>query len=244
MSGICIKCGIKPIDEFPIASIRNNKNYYRNMCNVCFLEFRKQYRLLNKHQDKNYKTKNKEKISKYGKEYYRTHKDKCDALNKANYKKYQLSGERLEYIRSYRDIHREKINAYARKNFRNLRLENLNYRINSNISRSIRSYLKINGSSKVGKSCKSFLPFTIQELKDYLESKFEPWMSWLNQGSYKVNEWDDNDKSTWKWNIDHIIPQSKLPYISMEDDNFKKCWALDNLRPYSAKQNILDGNRR
>lgn len=29
----------------------------------------------------------------------------------------------------------------------------------------------------------------------------------------------------------------------MEDDNFKRCWALENLRPYSAKQNIIDGAR-
>jgi hypothetical protein len=30
----------------------------------------------------------------------------------------------------------------------------------------------------------------------------------------------------------------------MEDDNFKKCWALNNLRPLSAKQNILDGTTK
>jgi len=69
-------------------------------------------------------------------------------------------------------------------------------------------------------------------------------MTWKNYGSYCVNLWDDNDCSTWTWNIDHIIPQSKLPYISMDDDNFKICWALENLRPLSAKQNLIDGNKR
>jgi len=39
-------------------------------------------------------------------------------------------------------------------------------------------------------------------------------------------------------------PQSDLLYISMSEDNFKKCWALSNLRPYSAKQNLLDSNRK
>jgi hypothetical protein len=29
----------------------------------------------------------------------------------------------------------------------------------------------------------------------------------------------------------------------MEDQAFLDCWALSNLRPYSAKQNIIDGNR-
>lgn len=30
----------------------------------------------------------------------------------------------------------------------------------------------------------------------------------------------------------------------MNEENFKKCWALSNLRPYSAKQNLLDGANR
>jgi hypothetical protein len=30
----------------------------------------------------------------------------------------------------------------------------------------------------------------------------------------------------------------------MEDDNFKKCWALSNLRPLDAKQNLMDGVNR
>lgn len=33
------------------------------------------------------------------------------------------------------------------------------------------------------------------------------------------------------WEIYHIIPQSNLPYQTMTDDNFQKCWALDNLNP-------------
>jgi hypothetical protein len=44
--------------------------------------------------------------------------------------------------------------------------------------------------------------------------------------------------------IDHIVPQSDLPYSSMNDENFQKCWALENLRPLSAKQNYLDGMTR
>jgi len=61
---------------------------------------------------------------------------------------------------------------------------------------------------------------------------------------YNANTWDDSDSSTWTWQIDHIIPQSTFAYSSMEDEAFKKCWSLDNLRPLSAKQNYLDGVRR
>lgn len=44
-----------------------------------------------------------------------------------------------------------------------------------------------------------------------------------------------------RWQLDHIIPHSEFKYISVENEVFKKCWALENLRPYSAKQNLLDG---
>ena len=54
-------------------------------------------------------------------------------------------------------------------------------------------------------------------------------MSWENYGSY--------------WQINHIYPQSKLPYTSMEEENFKICWALSNLRPLEKITNIRKGNK-
>ncbi len=69
-------------------------------------------------------------------------------------------------------------------------------------------------------------------------------MTWENHGNYNPKTWKDDDQSTWTWHIDHIIPQSKFNYDSMEHPDFQKCWALDNLRPYSAKLNVLEGDRR
>jgi hypothetical protein len=89
-----------------------------------------------------------------------------------------------------------------------------------------------------------YLPYTIQDLKIHLEKQFDSWMNWTNWGKYIPKYWDDNDSSTWKWQVDHIEPRSTLVYSSVFDDNFKKCWALENLRPYSAKANLLDGVRR
>lgn len=88
------------------------------------------------------------------------------------------------------------------------------------------------------------MPFSIQELRDHLEKQFESWMTWTNWGKYIIKVWDDNDSSTWTWHIDHIIPQSKFNFSSTEDDEFKKCWSLNNLRPYSSKQNVIDRNNR
>ena len=116
------------------------------------------------------------------------------------------------------------------------------------ISQQIRVILKSNGSSKQNRSIVNYLPCKIEEIITHIEKQFlEPgneWMNWKNWGMYNKETWDDNDSSTFCWNLDHIIPQSDLPYTSMEDENFKKCWALENLRPLSAKQNIIEGANR
>lgn len=118
------------------------------------------------------------------------------------------------------------------------------YKLRKNISYAIWEALKKNHSSKYNISFLNHLPYTIEQLKQHLESQFEPWMSWDNWGVYDAKNWDENDVKTWTWQIDHIVPQSILKYSNMEEDNFKLCWGLDNLRPLSAKQNNLDGIKR
>jgi hypothetical protein len=121
------------------------------------------------------------------------------------------------------------------------RKNNVNIRLRDTIAVSIWRSININNGNKQFKSVLKYLPYTINELKIHLEKQFEPWMNWNNQGIYNKNMWNNNDQSTWTWQIDHIIPHSTFKYTSMEDESFKKCWALDNLRPYSSKQNLLDG---
>jgi len=112
-----------------------------------------------------------------------------------------------------------------------------------NISALIRFALKREGSSKSGQSIIKYLPYTVEKLKEHLESLFEPWMNWENWGRFIKKTWNDSDPGTWTWQIDHIIPQSRLPYDSMAHPNFKKCWALENIRPLKSKQNLIKSNK-
>jgi hypothetical protein len=117
------------------------------------------------------------------------------------------------------------------------------YRLRHYISGRIRKILKQSGFKK-NNSCIKYLDYSFSQLKDHLEKQFEAWMTWTNHGNYNPLTWDDGNVNTWTWQLDHIIPQSDLPYTSMEDDNFKKCWSLENLRPLSAKVNNFDGTNR
>ncbi len=208
----------------------------------------------------------------YQREYHQTHKEKRSAYRKQYYinnketegarnKQYAiLHADKLsEYYQQYRDDHKKDIaeysKEYAEQNKDVIAIRKAEYmrerkqidpafKLRAIISTKIATVLKLNESSKDGDSCLTYLPYSIGELRTHIEKQFESWMTWENHGRYDPLIWDDNDLSTWTWQLDHIIPQSDLPYTSMSDSNFKKCWGLDNLRPYSAKQNLLDGTTK
>jgi hypothetical protein len=208
----------------------SNLNRSGGMCKACV-------KLYNKIYTKQYYIKNKDFISKKHKAYRENNKDLITRIST----KYKENNP--DYAKKYRNSHRielrNKKNIYIKKRYK----ENVNFKLRILVSRSINHGLNLCNSSKNGKSITNFLLYTFEELKNYLQSLFEPWMSWNNHGLYNKNKWNDNDQSTWTWQIDHIIPQNKLPYTSMEDDNFKKCWSLNNLRPLSSKDNVLKGNK-
>lgn len=163
----------------------------------------------------------------------------CEKVyNNKRSKKYY--NENKEIWINYRRKNRQEIN----KKIRDRRKNNVKFKLRSTLSNKIYQELRKHLSCKNGKSILKYLPYTVEELKSYLESQFEFWMTWDNWGRYNLKTWDDNDVSTWAWQIDHIKPVSKFKYKSMKDEEFKKCWALENLRPLSAKQNIIEGNRR
>ena len=138
---------------------------------------------------------------------------------------------------------KERINS-NRRIYNKIRLKNdPRFKLRARVSGSIKKFLKSKSLDKVG-SIINYLDYSIEELKEHLESLFEPWMTWENWGVYNRKSWNDEDSSTWVWHLDHIIPHYTFNYISMEDEEFKKCWALSNLRPYAAKQNVIDGAKK
>lgn len=149
-----------------------------------------------------------------------------------------------ECDKNYRINNRARRNEYQKTYRKNKYKNNIDFRLKVIASASVSQFLRTKNLSKDHISVLKHLPFSIQELKIHLEKQFELWMNWGNYGIYRASIWNDDDRSTWTWHIDHIIPQSLLSYTSMEDDNFKKCWALDNLRPLAAKINVLKGNKR
>lgn len=230
----CTKCSV----EF-----RAPKNAW---CKICTAQYKKEYAILNK-----------EKLKNKRKEYYQNNREILIQRSKNHYKnnpekKHNYDAKRrqknIEFFKLKSKIYYENnkeacINRGKILTAKKYKTDPI-FKLRNRVSCEIKRALHKNNSSKQGHSIIEFLPYTIRQLKEHLEYQFEPWMSWNNHGVWRVSKWIESDQLTWTWQIDHIIPQSDLPYTSMEDDNFQKCWALENLRPYSAKLNFLDGITR
>jgi hypothetical protein len=252
---VCKKCGIEKelSDKFfyksnsclsytckecaKLASRKNSKDN-KETRKIWFANYRENNRQELIEYSKTYYQENKEEYKKQQKEYYVENQDEILEKKKIYYE--DNKENILEYKSEYDKNNRSKINERRRNKIKN----DVTFMLRCLIAPKVRQALKKSGGIKNGDSVWKFLPYLPQELKKHLQIQFEPWMTWDNYGSYNKKTWKDHDQLTWTWSIDHIIPCSNFIYTSMEDDSFKECWALSNLRPYSAKQNIVDGNRR
>ncbi len=214
---------------------------------------------------------NKDKIKAQSKRYSAKHKKAIKQKSRARYQKNseEIKRQVKQYRESNPDKVRDTVQRYYRNNKDKIREYHKKYRkknagvIAARKKRYEKSRTKIDpafrlrrivrnavycailraGSKKNG-SILGYLSYSIEELRRHIESQFEPWMNWDNWGVYDPDVWDDEDESTWTWHLDHIVRQADLPYDSFDHPNFGKCWALDNLRPYSSRRNVIETTRR
>ena len=141
-------------------------------------------------------------------------------------RKEELQAYNIAYLKEYNKTHKrgwtEKDNIREKEKRRNDPV----YHLRKNVSAAVYHALANNSGSKRGGSVLDKLPYTIPELKEHLEKQFVEGMSWENYG---------------EWHLDHIYPQSRLPYDSMTHPNFQKVWALENLQPLWAEENLSKG---
>lgn len=252
---ICSKCGI----EKPLAEFHKHKKEtlgvqpYCKVCRATYADKEKKrvydiaYRKANKDGIKVYREVNKDKINASNKLWYKANPgyypkwrkenpEKAKAWRKENPEKVNAT------VKSWRKKNPEKVKAYNKlwekanpemvKTYNNIYIKRRRkrdpaFRLNSNIKGAI--YAALNGN-KNGRHWETLVDFTLKDLKKHLEKLFTEGMTWSNYG-----------KDGW-W-IDHKIPISVFNFTKPEHEDFKKCWALSNLQPLWAKENISKSNK-
>lgn len=193
--------------------------------------------IANKEKKKLYYINNKEKISLYQKIYWGKEKNK---LKKKKYnKKYSNPNKQklYSYSKTYRENNKDKRKVYWKKYYESNKQKLNDYRKNcdasikikyklSNILRS-RLRMALKNNQKVGSAVQD-LGCSIDELKTYLESKFQSGMSWDNYG---ING----------WHIDHIKPLASFDLTDRKQ--FLEACHYKNLQPLWAKDNLIKGDK-
>jgi len=209
---------------------KSSKDGHRSNCKECSRKYREE----NKDKQKEYRDSRKEKKSLEDKLWYSSNKELKGIRNKEYYKKksdnikkrsseyYSNNREsKLEYQKEYQRNNKEKRNIQLLERSKNDPL----YRLRVNIRNLINNSFYNIGYPKNGRT-EEILGCSFEELKDYLESKFEPWMTWENRGIY-----DGGFNSGW--DIDHIIPVSSAEYI----EDVVKLNHYKNIQPLCSKIN-------
>ena len=170
--------------------------------------------------EKQHRQANKEKISERAKQYNQANKEKISEQKK------QYRQANKEKISERMKQYNQKLEVKTRRKERNNERYKTDpkFHLNNTMSCGIRHSLKKRNSSKCGSNWSNYVDYTLEQLAEHLENQFDDKMTWENQGSY--------------WHIDHIIPVSRFNFTSPYDEEFKKCWALSNLQPLEAIENI------
>ena len=130
---------------------------------------------------------------------------------------YQNNKDKYRYWHTYKPervkIWRQRDNERRRKSIKRT--------IDHRMSTAIRLALKRN---KNGRHWPTLVDYTTEQLKERLESTMPKSKTW-------------KDFLSGDLHIDHIIPKCMFTYKKPEDEQFRKCWALDNLQLLTAKEN-------
>lgn len=136
-----------------------------------------------------------------------------------------------EKVKGYDSRHQAKnrlrINDVQRLNHANRRATDPNFRLGETLRNRLNG--AVSKEWKAGSAVED-LGVSIPEFKAYLESKFQPGMTWDNWG-----------RGSDKWHIDHIIPLSKFD-LTDRQHFLLACYYL-NLQPLWETDNLMKGNR-
>jgi hypothetical protein len=231
----CKKCNTeKPFGDF--YKRKDSKDGYRNECKKCKDLIAKKYSENNIEKVKQIKDKyylsNKSDVIERTKKWQNDNKKRHEEINdkyknkkstKERYKNYYLNNKEYYYLKNkeYKENNKLEINKKLRDKYKN----DILFKIKSRCRNIITKSIKRSGYKKESRT-EEILGCSFEYFKNYIENKFEDWMSWDNYGLYNGNK-------NYGWDIDHIIPLSSV----ITEDDIYNLSNYKNLQPLCSKIN-------
>lgn len=211
---------------------------------MCFSCYNKEYKLKNKEkiiiQSRSWAIQNQEKLNERRKadriknpEKYKKQREnwlaKSDNRNRTRLQKhisYKLHIEKkrkLDKIRRNTPEHREKERIRIKEKYYN----DPNYNFYAKMSRNIKYAL---GKQKMGRKWTTITGYDARDIQKHICSLFTENMTVEKLLNGEIH-------------IDHNVPHVAFEYSSENDEAFKLCWSLNNLRPKWAYENFSKNDR-
>jgi|FAXJ01.1.fsa_nt_gi hypothetical protein len=152
----------------------------------------------------------------YQRKWYQSHKEE----EREKQKKYRISHADVIESHNKSSVRKQYMTKYQRKYIKLRRQTDVNFYLKDRLRARLSKAL--NRNQKTGSAVKD-LGCSISELKKYLESRFQPGMTWDNRGK--------------KWHIDHVIPLIK--FNLQDHQQFLIANHYTNLQPLWATENIV-----
>jgi hypothetical protein len=134
---------------------------------------------------------------------------------------------RKEYYNKWRSENPDKWRESKRNYEKTRKANDPLYKLVANFRTAIYTVLKENNMNKYGHYFE-ILQYSPDQLADHLEKQFLEGMTWENYG---------------EWHVDHITPITAFNFQEIGDNEFMKCWSLENLQPMWADENIRKSNK-
>jgi hypothetical protein len=235
LTRVCNRCGERKVWNIGFYKNRSGRLGVSYTCKLCAKFYVKEYYKANSEERKAYSKKyckdNKKKVAASLRKYSQINREKLSI----NQKKHRVNNKKriLEREKRHREAHKEERNAYSREYGRTHKKERSIYRknktrtdpkynLNDKMSNLIKQSLK---NGKEWRSWKTLVQYTLDDLKKHIQKQFTEGMTWELFLDGKIH-------------IDHKIPVSVFNYTKPEHLDFQKCWALKNLQPLWAKENM------
>ena len=132
-----------------------------------------------------------------------------------------------EYQKKWREKNIDKIRKVKRDYERNRKHNDPTYKLIANFRTAIYTVLKENNMDKYGHYF-DILRYSPEELVVHLENQFTEGMEWDNYG---------------EWHVDHRLPITSFKFKEVGDNEFMRCWELNNLQPMWGDENISKSNK-